>query len=134
MRYATLVLAAAVLCAFGLSQAACGSGDDRNLETLEYAKSKISLDGDAVARITSGNKVDVEGRATNNDTFQHDVYFTATLWDANGKAVGTATGKLEDWPAGHRGLYKLVGTSSSTWTRVSVVVSNVTEHVRGRPE
>ena len=80
-------------------------------------------------------KAAVEGRATNHDKFQHDVFFTATLWDANGKAVGTATGKLEDWPAGHSGIYELVGTSTSrTWTRVSVVVSNVTEHVRGRAE
>jgi len=63
------------------------------------------------------------------------VYFKATLWDAGGEAVGTATGKLEDWPAGHAGIYKLVGTSTSgNWTRVSVVVSKVTEHVKGLPE
>jgi hypothetical protein len=63
------------------------------------------------------------------------VYFTATLWDAGGKSVGTATGKLEDWPAGHHGVYELVGTATSTtWARVSVVVSNVKEHVRGQVE
>ena len=48
-----------------------------------------------------------------------------------GKSVGTATGKLEDLPAGQHGNYRLVGTvTSPTWVRVSVVVSNVTEHVR----
>ena len=57
------------------------------------------------------------------------------MWDANGTAVGTATGKLEDWPAGHHGEYKLIGdTKSSKWARVSVVVSNVKEHVRGQTE
>ncbi len=87
------------------------------------------------AHITDGNNIEVEGSATNHDKFQHDVYFTATLWDADGKAVGTATGKLEDWPAGHHGIYKLVGTSTATaWTRVSVEVSRVTEHVRGARE
>ena len=134
MRHPALIPTVVVACAFGLSLAAC-SGNDANLETLEYAKSTISLDGPATARITSGNKIEVEGKATNHDKFQHDVYFTATLWDASGSAVGTATGKLEDWPAGHSGVYKLVGSSTSrTWTRVTVVVSNVTEHVRGRPE
>ena len=102
---------------------------------MDYAKSTISLDGPGTARITGGNKIEVEGPATNHDKFQHDVYFTATLWDAGGKAVGTATGKLEDWPAGHRGLYKLEGTlKSANWTRVTVVVSNVKEHVKGQVE
>ncbi|HUI57101.1 MAG TPA: hypothetical protein VLY04_19130 [Bryobacteraceae bacterium] len=60
---------------------------------------------------------------------------TQRVWDANGTAVGTATGKLEDWPAGHHGEYKLIGdTKSSKWARVSVVVSNVKEHVRGQTE
>jgi hypothetical protein len=134
MRHPKLIPTVVLACAFGLSLAAC-FGNDANLETLEYAKSMISLDGTATARTTSGNKIEVEGKATNHDKFQHDVYFTATLWDASGKAVGTATGKLEDWPAGHSGMYKLVGSSTSpTWTGMTVVVSNVTEHVRGRPE
>jgi len=95
----------------------------------------IGLDSLATARMTSANRIEVESRVTNHDKFQHDVYFTATLWDAAGKAVGTATGTLEDWPAGHAGICKLIGNSTpGKWTRVSVVVSNVTEHVRGRPE
>jgi hypothetical protein len=57
------------------------------------------------------------------------------LYDAGGKAVGTAAGKLEDWPAGHGGMYQLQGSvTQNSWARVTVVVSNVTEHVRGRPE
>ena len=119
MRRAIPILAGMVLCTFGLSVMACHHSSDTELETLDYAKSTISL----------------EGPATNHDKFQHDVYFTATLWDAGGKAVGTATGKLEDWPAGHRGLYKLEGTlKSANWTRVTVVVSNVKEHVKGQVE
>jgi len=101
------------------------------LETLEYAKSMISLDGEAKGHITAGNNVAVNGSATNRDKFQHDVFLTATLWDANGKSVGTATGTLEDLPAGQRGNYRLDGTvTSPTWARVSVVISNVTEHVQ----
>lgn len=135
MRHITPITAIVLLCAFSLSLSACRSGSDADLETMEYAKSMISLDGPAAARITSGNNVEVEGNATNHDKFQHDVFFTATLWDADGKSLGTATGKLEDWPAGHHGIYKLVGTTTSTtWTRVTVVVSKVTEHVRGHKE
>jgi hypothetical protein len=135
MRRAIPILAGMVLCTFGLSLMACHHSSDTELETLDYAKSTISLDGPGTARITGGNKIEVEGPATNHDKFQHDVYFTATLWDADGKAVGTATGKLEDWPAGHRGLYKLEGTlKSANWTRVTVVVSNVKEHVKGQVE
>ncbi len=133
MRPLASVLALTVPFALVFSAAACENQAD--LETLEYAMSKISVDGEATARVTSGNRVEVQGRATNHDKFQHDVYFTATLLDKEGKAVGTASGKLEDWAAGHTGVYKLVGTTrSSDWARVRVVVSNVTEHVRGRPE
>jgi hypothetical protein len=135
MRCPVRILPILILCAFSLSLGACSSGKDADLETLEYAKSMISLDGLATAEITTGNNVEVKGPATNHDKFQHDVYFTATLWDAGGKSVGTATGKLEDWPAGHHGVYELVGTATSTaWARVSVVVSNVKEHVRGQVE
>jgi hypothetical protein len=135
MRRAVPILTGVVLCALGLSLAACHHASDGDLETLEYAKSTISLDGPASARITGGNAVEVVGPATNHDKFQHDVYFTATLWDAGGNAVGTATGKLEDWPAGHRGLYVLEGTvKTANWARVTVVVSNVMEHVRGQAE
>jgi hypothetical protein len=135
MRFLAFVLANAVVCALGLSSAACHSASDANLETLEYAKSMISLDSAATAHVIDHNHVEVDGTATNHDKFQHDVYFTATLWDANGTAVGAATGKLEDWPAGHHGAYKLIGsTTSANWTRVSVVVSNVKEHVRGQTE
>jgi hypothetical protein len=90
----------------------------------------ISLDGEAKARVTGGNNIVVEGSGTNHDKFQHDVILTATLSDASGKSVGTATGRLEDLPAGKKGDYKLVGTATSpTWAKVSVVISNVTEHV-----
>jgi hypothetical protein len=101
-----------------------------DLETPDYAKSMISLDGTPKAHATSGNNIEVDGSGTNHDKFQHDVILTATLLDANGKSVGTATGRLEDLPAGHQDNYKLVGTTTSpTWARVSVVISNVTEHV-----
>jgi len=135
MRFLPLILASAALCAVGATSVGCRSASDSDLETLEYAKSTISLDSAATARVISPNQVEVDGTATNHDKFQHDVYFTATLWDASGKAVGTATGKLEDWPAGHHGVYKLIGqTPSTNWTRVSVAVSNVKEHVRGQTE
>jgi len=135
MRSWAFILASIVGCAVGLTLAACHSTSDASLETLEYAKSTISLDGAATAHAIDSNHIEVDGTATNHDKFQHDVYFTATLWDAGGATVGTATGKLEDWPAGHRGEYKLKGsTTSANWTRVSVVVSNVKEHVRGQTE
>lgn len=135
MRFLVFILASGLVCAVGLSSVACRSASKADMETLEYAKSTISLDGAATARAISGDRVEVLGLATNHDKFQHDVFFTATLWDVNGTAVGTATGKLEDWPAGHRGAYKLIGsTTSPNWTRVSVVVSNVQEHVLGQPE
>jgi len=135
VRFLALILTGAVVCALDFTSAGCHSASDADLETLEYAKSTISLDSAPTAHVIGPNQVEVDGTATNHDKFQHDVYFTATLWDANGTAVGTATGKLEDWPAGHHGLYKLIGnTTSANWTRVSVVVSNVKEHVRGQTE
>jgi hypothetical protein len=105
-----------------------GAGSD--LETPDYAKSMISLDGEPKAHVTSGSNVVVEGRGTNHDKFQHDVILTATLLDADGKPVGTARGRLEDLPAGRQDAYKLTGTTTSpTWAKVNVVIANVTEHV-----
>lgn len=135
MRISAVVVAGTLACAVGLMPAACRSGSDASLETLAYAKSMITLDSASTARVIGDNEIEVDGTATNHDKYQHDVYFTATLWSADSTAVGTATGKLEDWPAGHRGAYKLIGKAPSTpWTRVSVVVSDVKEHVRGEPE
>jgi len=135
MLRAILIAMFGIPCAFGLSLTACRSGSDSDLETMEYAINMISLDGPAAAHIVDEDNIVVEGPATNRDKFQHDVFFTATLWDANGKSIATATGKLEDWPAGHHGIYKLVGTApTATWTRVTVVVSKVTEHVQGHFE
>ena len=59
------ILAGMVLCTLGLSWIACHHSSDTGLETLDYAKSTISLDGPATARITGGNKIEVEGPATN---------------------------------------------------------------------
>ncbi len=135
MRHRAVIPIGALACVLAASFWACSSGNDSDIETLEQAKSTISLDGPATARLTGPDTILVEGKATNHDKFQHDVYFKATLWDAAGKAVGTAAGKLEDWPAGHGGMYQLQGSvTQSSWARVAVVVSNVTEHVRGRPE
>ena len=134
MRYRAVIPASLLVCAVAVSFCACSSGNDADLETLEQAKRTISLDGPATARLTGPDTILVEGKATNHDKFQHDVYFKATLRDAAGKAIGTAAGKLEDWPAGHGGMYQLQGSvTQSSWARVTVVVSNVTEHVRGRP-
>ncbi len=135
MRSAGRMLVVASLAAVGLGLLACRPTGDASLETEEYAKSTISLDGPATARLTEPHTVEVEGPATNHDKYQHDVSFTATLLDGGGVVVGTAKGKLEDWPAGHHGIYRLVGMcSSTTWAKVNVVVSNVTEHVLGRSE
>ena len=135
MRFLTLLFAAAVVCALAVSLTACHSAKDTSQETLEYAKSMISLDGPATAHSIGSGQVEVAGPATNRDKFQHDVYFTATLLDAAGNTVGTATGKLEDWPAGHHGIYKLTGkVTSANWSQITVVVSNVKEHVLGQAE
>ncbi|HUI79422.1 MAG TPA: FxLYD domain-containing protein [Bryobacteraceae bacterium] len=135
MRFPAFILAAGLTGALGFSVVACHPAAKTDMETLEYARSMISLDGEPTARVIGGDQVEVIGLATNHDKFQHDVFFTAALFDAGGKQVGSATGKLEDWPAGHRGAYKLLGsTKSPNWSRVTVVVSNVYEHVIGQPE
>ena len=56
-----------------MSSAGCHSASDADSETLEYAKSMISLDSAATAHVIGRDQVEVDGTATNHDKFQHDV-------------------------------------------------------------
>lgn len=122
-----LVLAFSALLLLG-SVAGCGAADDANAKPA----SVIQLVGQPTAKITTGTNVEVTGQLRNTDKNQHDVFLQATLTDAGGKTIGTATGKAEDVHAGQTVTYTLQGTATQpTWSGVTVTITKVTENVNG---
>jgi len=88
--------------------------------------------GDPTAKITTGANIEVTGQVKNVDKVRHDIFLQATLKDANGNVVGTATGKAEDIPAGQTVSYTLQGTvTQPSWATVTVAVTKVSENVNG---
>jgi hypothetical protein len=89
--------------------------------------------GTPTAKITSGTNIQVTGQVQNLDTKQHDIHLKATLTNASGQVVGTATGLADNVPGGETDSYMLTGTlTQPTWSTVSVVITKVTENVDGQ--
>ncbi len=89
--------------------------------------------GTPTAKITSGTNFEVTGQVQNLDTKQHDIHLQATLKNASGQIVGTATGLADNVPGGETDTYTLNGTlTQPTWSTVSVVITKVTENVDGQ--
>src|SRR5215469_12819242 len=88
--------------------------------------------GTPTAKITSGTNFQVTGQVQNLDTKQHDIHLQATLKNAGGQVVGTATGLADNVPGGRTDSYTLTGAlTQPTWSIVSVVITKVTENVDG---
>lgn len=88
--------------------------------------------GTPTAKITSGTNFQVTGQVQNMDTKQHDIHLQATLKNASGQVVGTATGLADNVPGGETDSYTLTGAlTQPTWSAISVVITKVTENVNG---
>jgi hypothetical protein len=94
--------------------------------------SLAKMTGTPTAKITSGTNFQVTGQVQNLDTKQHDIHLQATLKNASGQVVGTATGLADNVPGGETDSYTLSGTlTQPTWSTISVVITKVTENVNG---
>lgn len=88
--------------------------------------------GTPTAKITSGTNFEVTGQVQNLDTKQHDIHLQATLKNASGQVVGTATGLADNVHGGNTATYTLTGSlTQPTWSTVTVVITKVTENVDG---
>jgi len=88
--------------------------------------------GNPTAKTTSGTNFQVTGQVQNLDTKQHDIQLQATLKDASGQVVGTATGLADNVHGGETDSYTLTGAlTQPAWSTVSVVITKVTENVNG---
>jgi hypothetical protein len=91
------------------------------------------MTGVPTAKITSGTNFNVTGQVQNLDTKQHDIRLLATLKNASGQVVGTATGMADNVPGGETDSYTLTGTlTQPAWSTISVVITKVTENVSGQ--
>jgi hypothetical protein len=94
---------------------------------------EMTLVGTPTAKIVSGTTFEVDGHIKNGDSKQHDIFVTASLLDASGKAiVTTAPLNVDNVAGGETVPFAIQGTTPQpTWASVKVTVVNVTENVNG---
>jgi len=135
-------LVIAGLLAIMLLVAACGSttasapkssttGNNSTL-TLAALMKLMTPVGQPTAKIVSGTTFEVIGQIKNGDSKQHDITVQATLLDASGKVIATATQFLDNVKGGVTVSYSISGTTPQpTWTSVQVTVIKIGENING---
>jgi hypothetical protein len=94
---------------------------------------EMTLVDKPTAKIVSGTTFEVDGHIKNGDSKQHDIFITATLLDASGKAIVTTPPyNVDDVPGEATVPYAVQGTTPQpTWASVKVTIVNVAENVNG---
>ena len=88
--------------------------------------------GQPTTKMVSGTTFEVNGQLKNGDSKQHDITIQATLLDASGKVIATATQFLDDVKGGETVNYQISGsTPQPTWTSVQVTVIKISENING---
>ena len=88
--------------------------------------------GQPTAKMVSGTTFQVSGQLKNGDAKQHDITLQATLLDASGKVIATATQFLDNVKGGATVSYHISGTTPQpTWTSVQVTVIKISENING---
>ena len=133
------------LLAMMLLLAACGSAtasapksstNNNNDAAVISALMKLMTQvGHPTAKILSGTTFEVNGQIKNGDDKQHDITVQATLLDASGKIIATATQFLDNVAGGETVSYSIQGnTPQPTWTSVQVTVIKISENINGSGE
>ncbi len=92
----------------------------------------ITLVGPPTAKMLSGTTFDVVGQVKNGDDKQHDITLQATLLDASGIKIATATQLVDNVAGGATVAYTISGTTPQpTWKSVQVTVLKVSENIDG---
>ena len=80
----------------------------------------------------TGTTVEVDGVVKNGDSQQHDIFVKATLFNASGADIGSATTNVDNVAGGATASFAIqVTLSDPAWKKVQVVVTNVTENING---
>ena len=136
-------LAITGLLAMMLLLAACGSttasapksstNSNNNSElTLSALMKLMTPVGQPTAKMVSGTTFQVNGQIKNGDTKQHDITVQATLLDASGKVIASATQLVDNVKGGATASYSISGTTPQpTWTSVQVTVIKISENING---
>jgi hypothetical protein len=93
---------------------------------------KMTFVGTTTARIVSGTTFEADGKITNGDNKQHDIYVQITLLDSAGKQVGTSTINVDNVKGNTTASFAIKGTAQQpTWSTVQATVVKVTENING---
>lgn len=93
---------------------------------------KMTFVGTTTARIVSGTTFEADGKISNGDNKQHDIYVQITLLDSAGKQVGTSTMNIDNVKGNTTASFAITGTAQQpTWNSVQATVVKVTENING---
>lgn len=93
---------------------------------------EMTIVGTPTVKAVSGTTFEVDGQVKNGDTLQHDIFVKATLFNASGANIGSATMNVDNVQGGATASFAIqVTLSDPAWKKVQVVVTNVTENING---
>jgi hypothetical protein len=93
---------------------------------------EMTIVGTPTVKAVSGTTFEVDGQVKNGDSLQHDIFVKATLFNASGATIGSATVNLDNVQGGATASFAIqVTLSDPAWKKVQVVVTNVTENING---
>jgi len=121
---------------------ACGGGtsspEPTNLPgpntaaTVTALIKEMTFIGTPTVKAVSGTTFEVDGQVKNGDTQQHDIFVKATLLNASGATIGSATMNVDNVQGGATVSFAIqVTLSDPAWKKVQLVVTNVTENING---
>src|SRR5205085_3558397 len=93
---------------------------------------EMTFVGTSTVKAGTGNILEVDGQVKNGDNQQHDIYVKATLFNASGAAIGSATMNVDNVQGGATVPFAIqVTVSDPAWKSVQVIVTSITENVNG---
>jgi hypothetical protein len=100
--------------------------------TAQAIEKMVTFVSKPTAKIVSGTTFEVDGQLKNGDSKQHDITVQATLLDASGKTIATATKLVDNVPGNTTAIFAVKGTTSQpSWSSVQVTVIKVSENING---
>ena len=88
--------------------------------------------GTPTVKAGTGTTFEVDGQVKNGDSHQHDIYVKATLLNAAGNVIGTATVNVDDVAGNTTEPFAIqVTVTEPTWKSVQVSIATVTENING---
>ncbi len=93
---------------------------------------EMTIIGTPTVKAATGTTFEVDGQVKNGDSQQHDIYVKATLLNAAGNVIGSATMNVDNVAGNATEAFAIQVTATEpTWKSVQVSIATVTENING---